>query len=143
LLDGLPQRLSSTSVLLSMTLAAGCVAVVIAANHSLTHGQAAAIAAAALAGCFAASCLSRDKAIGRGLCLPYAVIVGGWAFVGCVEPQPPLWGLLIAPAAPLVLWCFALPPLSRLRGYVAAAAQTGAFLVVLAVVAWLSLAATE
>ncbi|MBI1902081.1 MAG: hypothetical protein HYS13_13345 [Planctomycetia bacterium] len=142
LLDGLPTRLPLATSL-ALPLSAACVAVLNLACVSATSAQGAGIAAAALAGCFAAACLAPDKAAARGLCLSYSVIVGGWAFVGCIEPEPLMWGLLVAPAAPLVLWCFALPPLSRWRGFVATAVQIGVVMVVLAVAAWLSFASTE
>ena len=52
------------------------------------------------------------------------VIVGGAAFVGHIDPQPPLLPLLIVPCAPLALWACVYGPLGRLDGIKAHVAQT-------------------
>jgi hypothetical protein len=90
---------------------------------------------AALAGCWIAACLSKKAATARGLALAYAVTVGGWAFVGCIDPQEPIVGLLFAPLAPLALWCCVAGPLARLRGAASVAVSTAIVLAVLALAA--------
>jgi hypothetical protein len=122
-LEPLAQRLSSGQLLAAFVPAAGCVAVLMAASVSVTLAQPAGAAAAALAGCWGTAYLWPDVLRGRALCLAYAVIIGGWAFIGCIEPQQPLVGLLLAPLAPLALWCCTVGPLARLRGLTAAGVQ--------------------
>jgi hypothetical protein len=93
-------------------LAAACVALLIAAYVSVTYARLAGIAAAGLVGCWAASLVDRNfKALSLGL--GYSLMVGGLAFVGTIEPRQPLVGILVAPAAPLMLWFFTMPALHR------------------------------
>ncbi len=131
----LPDRLLGPLFVGLLAASAGTVALLIAIGVSLTYGQVAAIAAAALAGCFLMSLwskLTRRASEGsaaqlpttiRGLIPVFIVLVGGLAFVGTIEPSPPLPAILLAPAAPLMLWLFAAGPLSRLKGLSAVAAQ--------------------
>src|SRR5262249_49861189 len=100
-----------------------------AAFVSITYGQLAGLAAAALAGCSASGRSRSRETSFRGLVPAYAILVGGTAFVGFIEPSPPLRGLLLAANAPLALWAFAAGPLSRLRGFAAVTARTVAVLV--------------
>lgn len=140
LLEPLPVRLPGRLFLPLLAGAAACAAVMLAVFVSITFGQVAGVAAAALAGCSVAMRFGTAATLARSAMLWFAVIVGGCAFVGFIEPKPPLFGLLLAPAAPLALWSCAVGPLSRLRGWRAAAAQIGAVLVPLtaaALVAWL------
>jgi hypothetical protein len=127
-LDALPDRLLGRLFLVHLTLVAMAVAVLLAAAVSLKYGQIAGIAAAALAGCGAAAFLAKRPPATRGLIPAFAVLVGGAAFVGCIEPQPPLARMLLAPAAPLVLWPFASGPLGRIDGKKVGLAQTAALL---------------
>jgi hypothetical protein len=106
LLDALPDRLTGRLLPGVMTLSAGALAVLLAALLSIRFGQLACLAASALAGCFAASFLN-PQATSRGLIPGYAVLLGGLAYVGCVEPVPPLPALLLIPAAPLTVWLLA------------------------------------
>ena len=57
--------------------------------------------------------MSDDELAVRALLPAATIIVGGSAFVGCIEPQPPLYGLLALPAAALGLWVSAVVPLKR------------------------------
>lgn len=133
LADPLPARLPATGVLGLSALAAGCVAALIAASVSLTYAQSAGAAAAAMGGCWAASWFASRGAGLRGFGPVYAAAVGGWAFVGCVEPQQgALYGLLLAAAAPLALWCCAWGPLARLKGFAAVGVRAGLVLGLLA-----------
>ncbi len=52
------------------------------------------------------------------------VLVGGLAFGATISLTEPRWLLLLAPAAPLMLWLFAGGPLAKLQGVSAVIAQT-------------------
>jgi hypothetical protein len=145
LLSALPDRLLGPLFVGLLAVSSGTVAVLIAIGVSLIYGQVAGVAGAALCGCWLASLLSaltrnvsandtgiRSQCI-RGLIPVYAVLVGGLAFVGTIEPTPPMTIFLLAPAAPLMLWLFSAGPLGRLRGLPAAAAQIAAVLIPLAI----------
>jgi hypothetical protein len=141
LLTALPDRLlQSTSVAL-LTASAGATALLIAVGVSVKYGQVAAIAAAAMTGCFGASFISAKRALAiRGLISVFAVLVGGLAFVGTIEPTPPQPIILLAPAAPLMLWLFAAGPLARLKGSPAIAAQAAAVSIPLTIaVIWIAM----
>jgi hypothetical protein len=60
-----------------------------------------------------------------GVPLVYAVLAGGWAFLGSIQPQPEEWGLLLAPFAPAALWLTEFGPLAKLQGKTRLAAQIG------------------
>jgi hypothetical protein len=137
LLDALPDRLLGPLAVALFGVVAGTVAVLLAAEVSVKFGQLAGIAAAALAGCWAASLWGGGQAAAavRGMIPVFAILIGGLAYTGCIEPQPPRVLLLFAPAALLGLWACAAPPLARLRGAAAIAAQIGAVLVPLMLVA--------
>ncbi len=141
LLEPLESRLTPTAVIAQMAVAATCSAGLIAAFASLTYGEPAGIAAAALFGCALGAWLFPNGATVRAAALVYAVNVGGWAFTGAINPRPPLFALLITPLAPIALWVCAVGPLSRKRGLVAIVLQTLVVLVVLALAggwAWLA-----
>jgi hypothetical protein len=138
-LEPLTRRFSSLRILAALAPAAGCVAALIAASVSVTYAGPSGAAATALAGCLGAAYYWPSVPAVRALSLGYAVVVGGWAYIGCIEPQQPLVGLLLAPLAPLALWCCALGPLARLRGPTAAAVQIVSVMVPLALSAALVL----
>ena len=145
LLTALPDRLLGPLFVALLAVTAGGVALLVAVGWSVMYGQVGAIAAAALGGCWLSSLLttltrgvteeSPDRlAIAiRGLIPVFAVLVGGLAFVGTIEPSPPLIVVLFAPAALLMLWLFAFGPLGRLQVWHAVAAQTAVVLVPLAI----------
>lgn len=123
-LAALPDRLLGPLFVGLLALASGTVALTIAVGVSLKYGQVALIPAAALAGCFGASFYSNNRSLAVRSMLPvFTTLVGGLAFVGTIEPSPPVPIILIAPAAPLMLWLFAGGPLARLTGPRATAAQ--------------------
>jgi hypothetical protein len=125
LIDPLARRFSPNVVLAQLALAASAVAIlVVAGAKSMVYGQLAGIAAAATAGCFLAAFLSSSRSMTRGMVSVYSVLVGGMAFVGYVEPEKPLAGMLLLPAAPAAMWLGSLGPLARLRGAAAIAVQT-------------------
>jgi hypothetical protein len=134
LLEPLAARRPSRTLLFYLMLSAACVAMLIAAAVSLTFSGLAAAAAAALGGVLVADCCAAGGSGGaHGLSLAYAVCVGGWAFVGAIEPRPPLWALMLAPLAPLALWSCVAGPLSRLRGWWGIAVGVALVLVVLGI----------
>jgi hypothetical protein len=70
--------------------------------------------------------LSDDELAIRALLPAATIVVGGAAFVGSIEPQPPLYGLLALPAAPLGLGLSAPGPLRGRSGRTVHAVQIGA-----------------
>lgn len=139
LLDSLPSRLRGSFFLALLMLVALAVALLVGISVSLMFGHVAVIVAAALLGCFASTFFVRKEAFARGLIPGFAILIGGLAFVGCIEPERPLVGILIAAAAPLALWSCAWGPLARLEGLLAKVAQTIAVLVPLIVaVVWVT-----
>jgi len=137
LLEPLLCRLPAAAISAQLIVSAACAAVLIAGFVSVTYAQIAGIAAAALIGVWVATLFSSGAASVRGLSLAYSVTVGGWAFIGCIEPQQPAFGLLLAPIAPLSLWFCVCGPLSRLRGRAAATIQTVLVLIHLTIAAGL------
>jgi len=108
-LQHLPARMLTQWLLGLLCFVAAAVAVAIGAFVSTRLAQFGALAAAALAGSWIAGFVA-PRAGGsplRSLIPVFTVLVGGIAFVACVEPDPPQPGLLAIPLLPLVLW---LPP---------------------------------
>jgi hypothetical protein len=102
------------------------VAIGLAAGISLKYGQIAGIAAASLGGLLI---VPQPPLATRGLILCFMILVGGIAFVGCIEPQQPRYALILMPLAPLALWLFAFGPLGKLPARTAGVVQTFAVLV--------------
>jgi hypothetical protein len=75
------------------------------------------IAAAAMTGCCTTAIFRDHQDNLRGLIPVYFVLVGGCAFVGFMEPEPPQVGLLIILAAPLALWACVAGPLANKSGW--------------------------
>ena len=137
LLEALPARLLGPLFVAILFVVSALVAMTIAATVSVRLGQVGGIAAAAMAGCGAASFFYSSRFMARGLIPVFTIVVGGLALVGCVEPERPLVGLLLMPAAPLALWACACGPLARARGVAAGASQAAVVLVPLvAAIAW-------
>jgi hypothetical protein len=115
LLAPLARRIPSATFVGSLAISSICVSILVTAFISINYGELAGIAAAGLVGCWVASFFWWQRSA-LGVELAYSVIVGGLAFIGCVEPLQPYLGLLVAPAAPLALWCGdLLPALRRLH----------------------------
>ncbi len=130
LIEPLFDRLPATRILALLSTSALCVAVLVAAFVSLTYAQFAVGSAAALAGCSLAARHS-NTVTSSGLGLGYTVIVGGWAFIGAIEPTTPLVGVLVAPLAPLALWLCVRGPLARTSGWGAIGVQSAMVVLVL------------
>jgi hypothetical protein len=118
-----------------LMLPAATISIVIQDRAGEAYGVPALVWAGALAGCGVAAFFARQAIDWRGLVLPYAVVIGGYAYVGSVYPTEPLWLLALAPPAPLTLWICTLPPLARLTGARAVALQAVCVAVPLAIVA--------
>jgi hypothetical protein len=138
-LEALSPRFSARAWLAYMTMSAAATTALIGLAVSATFALAAAVATAALAGSWLATLGRGDSGQVRGLGLPFAIVFGGWAFVAGIEPREPQWPLLLLPAAPLALVCFARGPLARLRGPKAIFAHSASIVFVLAIAAALCL----
>jgi hypothetical protein len=132
LLEPLSIRVPTPTWLMSLVITASFTAALIAGFVSLTYGNVAVVPAAALAGCLIGGCFVRGAPV-QGLALPFAIVIGGWAFVGTVYPQQPFYFLLGAPLAPAALWCGVSGPIARMRGVPAALARLAAVALVLAI----------
>lgn len=133
-LEPLVAQAPPRTMMWALTITAIAVAVFIAGFVAIVFGQVALIPAASLGGCAVGSMFSRTASI-QGIALPFVTTIGGWAFVGAVEPQRPLLFLLIAPLAPLALWCFVSGPLTQMRGVTAVCARLAAVSAILIVAA--------
>ena len=144
-LAALPDRLLGRTFVGLLAAAASTVMLLIAVGVSVKIGSIAAAAAGGIGGCAAAALLTLTKSseasrasASRSLVPIFAVLIGGLAFIGTIEPQKPLPIILLAPAAPLVLWLFAAGPLAKLQGWKSAVLQVAAVLLPLIVaLAWL------
>lgn len=116
LFDALPRRVVAGRLLPLMYLSAFATAAFVAAKVSLTYAQLAGVAAAAFAGASLVVRLRGETASLPGLFPTYILLLEGAAYVGCIYPDEPIYGLLIPPAAPLALWAFSRAPLARLEG---------------------------
>jgi hypothetical protein len=122
-------------MLAAMALTAGVVAILLGAEVSLMFGQLTGIAAAALGGACVCGFLTGPNGAARGAIPVYVVLVGGLAYVGAIEPEQPVLGILLAAAAPLSLWGLAAGPGARLSGGRAWVVQ------IFMLTAWLAVAA--
>lgn len=133
LLDPLPARVPVRLFLATLTIVASVGAIMVAVFISLTFGQLAGIAAAAMAGCTIAASRAGDPTMTRAVIPAFAVLVGGSLFVGSIEPDPALHGFLLVPAAPLGLWMCARGPFARHQGVARATIGLVGVLVLLAI----------
>jgi hypothetical protein len=109
-LDALPDRaigrwfsgsLAATAALLAVAL--------LVFGSSAKIAQLEGMAAAALAGGFAATfCGLKSSSAQRGLVPVYVVLAGGLAYAGAIEPESPVYALLLVPALPLAWWLLVL-----------------------------------
>jgi hypothetical protein len=111
--DPLVRRVWPRLIVTSMAAVSLVGALLISATFSLSVGEAALATAGALTGTAVALLFRPDEQAVRGLCLPYAIAVGGWCYVTAIEPSPPLVSLLCLPATLLVLWFAAVGPISH------------------------------
>jgi hypothetical protein len=103
-LASLANRVAPKLLLAVLASAALMLAVMILPAVSLRYGFLSGAGAAAMVACLGASYSTCSATTVRGLVPVYTVLVGGWAFVAFIEPQPPLPGLLLLSAAPMALW---------------------------------------
>jgi hypothetical protein len=107
LLIGLPplaDQLSTRMLLAIFTIAAAVLAGMVLVSVSVLYAQTGGLLVMALVGCCLATFWYGDAMQVRGLAPVWAIIAGGLAFVAYIEPEPPLEGLLLLPAAPLASW---------------------------------------
>jgi hypothetical protein len=122
LLDTLPDRLCGVALPGILTLvAAALMAVLIAAAVSARFAQLGGVLMGAFAGCWIGGLVAKPSAgtnlpsADKGLFPLLAMLVGGLAYVGCIDKKPENFAMLLLPAAPLALWACAAGPLSRLK----------------------------
>lgn len=116
LLSPLPERVTGCGIPALLCLAAFAVAGTTAAVVSVTYGRLAGVAAGALLGTTGACALRGAPDELRGLLPAYATVVGGVAFVACVEPREPVIAILLMPTTPLALWLCIAGPLKSAAG---------------------------
>ncbi len=107
-LQYLPERVLDWGLLAAMSLTAGVTAVLSGALVSTRFAQLAAIAAGALAGSSIAGLLSAKRGgLPAASAIPvYVVLVGGIAWIACVEPEPAKVGLLVIPFISALVMAF-------------------------------------
>ena len=142
LLFPLSKRIPAPRLIGFLALSALAVAGLAAGLVSMTYATQIAIAGVALLGAAIAARFSARAAAG-GIGLAYAWVVGGWAFVTCIDPQQPVYVLLLAPFAPLALWCCVAGPAGKLKGFASLAVQALAVGSVLAIAAGIAIATIE
>jgi len=123
LVQPLAARVAQATLLTAMAGTLFAVSAVIGATVSLVNGQVALIAFGAAAGYVATFWRSATPPRPLGVALVYAMLAGGWAFFGTVQPNPAKWGLLLAPFAPAMLWLSLVKPVAQLQGKALVAAQ--------------------
>lgn len=106
LMDPLPPRIGGRLFLGMLSIAAVALAAMIAACVSVTYARIAGVAACSLVGVWGGTYLrqSDDEIAVRAAIPASLIVVGGIAFVACVESERPQYGLLLLPACPLGLW---------------------------------------
>lgn len=116
--EPLPPRVGGRQSLCLLSITAAGVALTIAACISLTYARIAGLAACALAGVWGAAWLRRtdDDVAVRAAVPAVQIVLAGIAFIACIEPDPPQYGLLLPPAAILGVWVGELRPLRKLAG---------------------------
>jgi hypothetical protein len=135
LLSPLPARLPDRALPVWLMLTAAVLSVLLTAEVSLSFGKLAALPAGALAGCAVAASVMPGVTRWGGLALPYATLVGGYAYAGAVYPTTPIWLLLTVPMAPLALWLVATGPIARFAGWKSWLFQAVCVIVPLAILA--------
>ncbi len=144
-LPPLTDRLSPRLFLALLATVASILALMVLATVSLRYGHLAGLVASAMVGCCVSTFLFDDSVTLRSLAVRslvpvFSILVGGCAFVGSIEPQPPLAGLLVLPASPLALWVVTWLPLPK-DGRLASTVQVIAVAAILCVgIGWVLLA---
>jgi hypothetical protein len=116
LLLPLQKRFSGSAFPVWLMVAAAATSVLVMLEQSETLGWPAALPAGGLAGCIAAALFTKAPVDWGGIVFPYAVVAGGYAYLGAVYPVSPLWMLLIVPIAPLMLWICAVGRGAQVQG---------------------------
>ena len=117
LIDPLPRRIVDRSLLPLLYLCGFASAAFVAAKVSLTYGQLGGVAGAAFFGSSVVFWSLGETARIRGLLPAYVILIAGTAYVGCIYPDDPIYGLLLAPVGTLALWASVCGPVARLTGF--------------------------
>ncbi|MBX3442864.1 MAG: hypothetical protein KF774_10690 [Planctomyces sp.] len=112
--EPLSGRVSGVALTGAWAISALCLAGLIAVEFSLSWAQVAGLVGLALTGAAFGLGFAPAESATRALVATQALVVGGWAFISCVEPSRPAYVLLAPPALPLLLWLLGLGPLGRL-----------------------------
>lgn len=124
----------------AMIMVAAALSAMVLATVSVRYSQLQALALSALIGCGISAIWFREASALRCLVFVFAFLSGALAFVGYIEPRPPLAGLLILPAALFGLWLIPTKWLPE-NGLIASAVQLGVVLVGLSVgIGWVLIA---
>ena len=134
-LEPLAKRIHHCAYAFWLMLSAATVSLIVMAEVSETLGTLAALPAGALTGCGLAAFIPKDSPGTNNLSLPYAIVVGTYAYAGFIYPSPPLALILCVPLVPLALWLATCGPLAHLTGVRALAAQAACIVLPLAVIA--------
>jgi hypothetical protein len=124
------RRTSPAALAGSFALASAALSLMISEHISLSDGAIIVAAAAALAIIAIAAWLARRAEPAAGLAVPFAIALGGWAWIETLS-EARLWPVLLIPLAPLALWTAQSGPLSRLRRPAALGVQFAAVLSVI------------
>lgn len=111
--ERLADRFSELTLLACFGLTALAVALAVASQVSLTYGLIGVAAAAGWAGCLAAAGLAKSPCPTQGLMAAHVIAVAGAAWVGLIEPDPPLYALALFPAVPLLLLALPKPKIEH------------------------------
>jgi hypothetical protein len=144
LLTLLPAQLRGRLFIGLLALTAAATSVLVTSEVSLRMGLFSLRIPVAIASCWLVSWwfrfpkLSMLHAAVLALIPVFVILVGGMAFGATISLTEPRWLLLLAPAAPLMLWLFAWGPLAKLQGVSAVIAQIAAVASVpIAIVLWI------
>lgn len=139
-LPPLADRSSPKILFGALVMAAAALAAMILATVSVRYSQLNLLLLSGLLGCCVSAIWFHEASALRCLVVVFAYLSGALAFVGYIEPRPPLAGLLVLPAALFGLWLIqpkSFPEKSR----VVPVLQLGVVLVGLSVgIGWILLA---
>jgi hypothetical protein len=118
----LERRVSWTLLAATYALAAAAVGVVISEQISFSDGKTVMAAAAGLAAISVVTWFASRSEPAPGLTIPFAIAVGGWAWVEALA-EARLWPILLVAFAPVGVWVTQLHRLRNLHGAACLAIQ--------------------
>jgi hypothetical protein len=113
-LEPLSKRVTPGTLAAGCALVAAAAAAMIAEQASLTDGKILMGAAGGFAAVALAATLLKNAEQAVGMSVPFAITLGGWAWVEALF-EARLWPLLIIPLAPLAMWLTQVGPLKPSR----------------------------